>query len=746
MSSRQLRKLQKQRELDQLQSGHVGGEDTSEDEEPIAAPAKPRQSLFAALGGAGDDEEEKTDEEVESLPKEESEPEALPQPAKKGKKKKKKAKNQQAAVREEAQAEKDTGEDEIDRALQELKIERSSTAAASGEATQGRAVDELLQIDTHHLKAINEMRSLFGKEAIDAATQEESEQQAAEMRRLNRQGAQQLNLEQALRGHPKHKLPEISLRRNIFIQGKDYWPRATAAGLTMKEVRKGDDGIVTEFTFHHDKDYDKTQILFFHMVQMGEPMNMVSLLREQPYHITTLLQVSKIATQDQNAALAADLCERALFTFGRVTTSAFRQKLEIGKARLDFKRPENREFWLAGYHYLKSLVRKGTYRTALEWAKLLYSMNPNDPYAMKNFLHPLAMRARQAQWLIDFCASPEHLVGETDDEYMKQTVVLAHLQLGNQDAARKAAVDGMEKLPWLYCALFSELNIDPPPPLWGVKPPGDSQYWTNIYLAQAKDLWDNPAAISTLKEAVKLAQKVDIKDLPKDDPSDLRTARFAFLEGNTKLIGGVPRAILAQQPNYEFDPLPPSLGENIFSSEGVRLPWSDQAEREDGLLQTPQGRAFFERLRRQMERAQQRGAPMPGGDEADFGDPFDMIPDEDDEDLDFDDADDGNFLVDDQRHDALDATRPPEQRRMPGAFSDDDDEPRAGEAGNAQPQGGFRNMLTDLLNSFYGSREPGTQTASDARGMPGGLPADDDDDDNAGSDRRPVEGREGRDG
>lgn len=711
MSSRQLRKLQKQRELEQFQESRPES-DASDDDEPEPVPAKPRISLFAALGGGDDeDEDKKSADDVETLVKEESEPEPAPQPAKKSKKKKKKTKKKEAPAGADTPEETGTQDDEIERALQELSIKPGPASAGGGGAVAaGRPVDELLKIDTHHLKAINEMRSLFGREAIDAATQEEQAEQLAEMRRLGRQGARTVNLEQALRGHPGQKLPEISLRRNVFIQGKDYWPKATAAGLTMKEVRKGEDGVTTEFTFHHDGTYDKTQILFFTMVQMGEPMNMVSLLREQPYHITTLLQVSKVATQDQNASLSADLCERALFTFGRVTTSAFRQKMENGKARLDFRRPENREFWLAGYHYLKSLIRKGTYRTALEWAKLLYSMNPNDPYAMKNFLHPLAMRARQGQWLVDFCSSPEHMVGETDDEYMKQTVVVAYLQLDDKEKAVKAAVEGMEKLPWLYCALFQELNLDPPPPLWGVKPPGDSQYWTNIYLNQAKDLWDNPAAITVLKEAVKLAKKVDIKDLPKDDPSDLRTARFAFLEGNTKLIAGVPRSILAQQPNYEFDPLPPPRAENIFSSMGVQLPWDSQGQDDDALLNTPQGRAFFERLRRQVERAQQRqGAGFPvDEDDGDFGDdPFDMIPDEDDEDVE---------ELDMPRPPAARDTRPPpedqnearpragEQARMPGAFEDSWDDEQGDEPAGQTGGGSGWGMWTDFLTSWYGGR------------------------------------------
>src|SRR5687768_3388123 len=83
----------------------------------------------------------------------------------------------------------------------------------------------------------------------------------------------------------------------------------------------------------------------------------MSFLPVTAYHVSTLLQVSNVAKQDQNMALASELCERALFSFGRVVTNAFRQDMERGRARLNFRRPENRQFWLAGYHYLRSLVR-----------------------------------------------------------------------------------------------------------------------------------------------------------------------------------------------------------------------------------------------------------------------------------------------------------------------------------------------------------------------------------------------------
>ncbi|OHE93229.1 hypothetical protein CORC01_11454 [Colletotrichum orchidophilum] len=693
MSSRQLRKLQKQRELEQLQEAQAVADESS-DEEPEPAPVKPRQSLFAALGGGDvdDDDGDKDDEKSDDAQDEpEPEPEAVPQPAKKKSKKKKKKKAKKAVTQDGSPKSTDWKEDEIDRALQELNLARIASSTASDNLAQrSRDIDDLLQINTQYLRAINEMRALFGKEAIQAAQDEDrAEQEAA---RRQRGPNQQVDLETALRGDPRKKLPEISLRRNVFIQGKEAWPRATAVGLVMKEIRKGSDGL-TEFAFVHEQAYDNVQVMFFSCVQLGDPMQMVQLLIRYPYHISTLLQVSKVAIQDQNQSLAADLCERALFTFGRSTTSAFRQKLEQGKARMDFRRPENRELWLAGYTYLKSLIRKGTYRTALEWAKLLFSLNPNDPYGMKYFIHTLAIRARQAQWLIDFLKTGEFVADETDDTYIKQTMVLAKLQVGDTEGAKIAAVAGMERLPWLYCALFQALNLEAPPPLWGVRPDTDErEFWTKLYVHQAKDIWNNAQAVDLLKAAVKIAQK-PTKTLPEDMPATTRTARWTWLEDTPALLSGIPRAILSQEPNYAFDPLPPPKEENIFTSQGVQMPWR-QSNGPGGQGMLAQERALLNMLRRQQLRAEARGAGA--GAAAGAGAMAGIMgafPEDDD------DAGDGEF------GDAWE-----------GAFSDGEDDEFTEGDGRQPPSAGVVQRLADLLASMIPGGWPAEPTLEDEEG------------------------------
>ncbi|KAF4975461.1 hypothetical protein FZEAL_7758 [Fusarium zealandicum] len=577
MSSRQLRRLQKQRELEEVQN--VAEQESEESDGALAPVApKPRVSLFAALGGDGDDDAQDEDEEEEQQPVKDAVEEAQQPPAPgKGKKKKKKKKAKAKAA--DAAGVEEQDEDEIDKAIKELnittgsKLDGSDAAAGSGAST--RRINELLTINPYHLKAVNEMRNLFGRDVIESAEAEEEQERVNRRRRGPVQ--REVDLETFLRGPPgAPKLPEVSLRRNIFIQGRDHWPRQSAGGLTMKEIGKAPDGSWTEYAYVHDQNYDAVQTVFFTCVLLGDPMRMVHLLNEAPYHVSTLLQVSSVAKQDQNQSLAAELCERALFTFGRVTTSAFRQNIEQGKARLDFRRPENRQFWLAGYHYLKSLIRKGTYRTSLEWAKLLYTLDTKDPYAMRHFIHFLAIRAHEARWLIDFIDEVEKTSDNRDTVYLRQSLVLAHLQLGDNARATEELENGMRRVPWLYCALFQELGLDTPPSIWGINADSDARsFWVKLYILHTKELWNNSQAMPVLERVAKSLEKVDTGALPSDDPpADQGATRLAYLEGQTSLIALAPRELLDTQPNYEFDPLPPPEEENIFSGEGTRRPWN----------------------------------------------------------------------------------------------------------------------------------------------------------------------------
>lgn len=286
MSSRQLRKLQRQRELEQ--SKQVEPEvSEEEEEEEVLTTTKP--SVFANLALLQQEEDPEEDEE-ESAAEEvvQGTEKRIPAKQKPKKKKKKKGKGKNQADTEPEIPKNNTGPDEIDAALEALNIKLKETTDSSEQAagSTGRRNAEydrsctLIGINTQHLKVANEMRNLFGRTAT--SNHEDAGGAVPRAGRRAQRQNQPMDLETALKGHhaPGKGLPEITLRRNPFIQGKDEWPKGTTGGLTMSVVddMQNLDGTI-EFTFVHSDLYETVQQQFYVFVQMGDPANLIGLLQ-----------------------------------------------------------------------------------------------------------------------------------------------------------------------------------------------------------------------------------------------------------------------------------------------------------------------------------------------------------------------------------------------------------------------------------------------------------------------------------
>lgn len=631
MSSRQLRKLQQQRELEHAKLQAEAEVEEASEEEPVQRPQKSKPSLFANLAALededGDDDEADADkEEAEAEGVSEAEANSAPAPkAKKSKKKKKKAKSKAKDTPED----KPEDNDEIEQALRELNLKKPSYGT-NGQATtptldpEYERVCALLGIQTQHLKVANEMRNLFGKTALE--NHDDAGGPVGRAARRQRAQQEQVDLETALKGHhpPGKGLPELILRRNCFIQGKDEWPKGTTGGLTMAVVdEKKDAHGAVEFTVVHDQTYQALQHSFHQYVEIGDPQNLIGLLiknrkssslrsgrglTDPAYHISLLTQVSKVARNQGDHALASDLLERALFTFGRATTTLFSKKLAEGKARFDFQRPENRELWLAGYQYIKSLVMKGTYRTALEWAKFLLSLDPTgDPYCMRLMIHQLALRAQEFEWLLDMCdpksdsdeKSPFVVMSGSDAYryHIAPSLAFAALQLRDGKRSRELLTKGMQQLPWLFARLFQDLNLDVPPSIWGITPrTRTEELFTALCIKYTKDLWDTPAATALLMEIAHTISKVDASSIPKvkDDELTLSVVRFVYLDDTPALMAMVPSALLHRSNNSDSDPIPPD--NSIISYESQRIPLQQRDGFGDALLDFNDPLAAFQRL------------------------------------------------------------------------------------------------------------------------------------------------------
>ncbi|KAA8910701.1 transcriptional repressor TCF25-domain-containing protein [Sphaerosporella brunnea] len=546
MSGRAVRKALRQREAELLRA-QASDEASEESDEP----APPKPSLFALLNIADERDEQDDDGEDEEELEPAREPPKPIASAKKSKKKKK-AKGKGKAKKEE------DGEDDIDRALRQLNIASPGTSTpASGTSTRGQLeapLSAVLKVDSRNLDASNEMMKLFGRHAL-RSTEEIQGTAAAGARR----------------GGGMRMMPAIAGgralakgRKNTFVQPKEEWPNAGSGGLGM-EIDDSDMSMgVTTYKFVHSRQYQGVQRQFAICVASMDPQRLLQLLHYNPYHITTLLQCSEIFHHQRDFTIAGDLLERALFSLGRSLHSSFQQKLAEGTARLSFRRPENRELFLCCWRYIKNLSLRGTWRTAEEFARLLFAMDPEgDSYEMCLLIDFLALKARQPERFLELAEHPALRKKFSDLPNMAFSSALAQLQLGNESLASEYLSKAITKFPWLPTMMYQEFNLGAqlPPTLWGIPPPEDNprqEILARLYVERTKEIWTQPAFKTFLVDICSSIYNLPPKPLLANASPEvsLSLARHVILTEIQPLIQLLPRS-LTTRPTAAYDPFPP---------------------------------------------------------------------------------------------------------------------------------------------------------------------------------------------
>jgi len=268
MSSRALRKLQKEQELEKQlaavrEAEAAQAEQDEESDEEEAVHIKKPLNTFDMLDGMEvedqDDDEEPVDEREANV-----KPTSTPSQPSKPKKKKKKAKKKGKGKAEEATVPVPPEIDDIDQALREIQVkgatEQSESATTNLDKIWAKEATKHLSIDTKNLNPVNEMKSLFGNIALEGSSP------ARNQRRREQEAAQQggMDLGTALSGRQcagtkGKELGPLAHRRNVFMQGKEEWPGASSGGLSMEWIRDNS-SFEKKYNIMHDKYYQENTI------------------------------------------------------------------------------------------------------------------------------------------------------------------------------------------------------------------------------------------------------------------------------------------------------------------------------------------------------------------------------------------------------------------------------------------------------------------------------------------------------
>uniref|UniRef100_A0A8C8FRU9 Transcription factor 25 n=1 Tax=Oncorhynchus tshawytscha TaxID=74940 RepID=A0A8C8FRU9_ONCTS len=364
---------------------------------------------------------------------------------------------------------------------------------------------------------------------------------------------------------------------------KNTWPRFSRPGISMTLLESRDG--LQYFTFEHSRDYQQIQFKFLDSVESMDPNNIVALLQMNPYHIDSLLQLSDVCRIQEDQEMARDLIERALYSF----ECAFHPvcSLTSGTSRLDYLRPENRAFYLAGYKHMMFLERRGCPRTALEYCRLILSLDPDsDPLCMLLLIDFLSLRSREYNFLLRLYQDWEVHRNLSQLPNFAFSVALSHFHLSQEDQTEskererlkhKADLllqDALIMFPGVLMPLLDLCTVQPDAAVSSHDFFGPRSQQTpalaelvSLYVGRTHTLWREGGVLLWLEECVReVLRRVDAKDPLVEDCQNKRKQRYqsaplnihrhVILSEIKEATSTLPLEVTTQSV-MGFDPLPP---------------------------------------------------------------------------------------------------------------------------------------------------------------------------------------------
>ncbi|XP_057330369.1 transcription factor 25 [Microplitis mediator] len=362
------------------------------------------------------------------------------------------------------------------------------------------------------------------------------------------------------------------------------FPTKQFFGISMiidQTIKSDDDS--QYFVFVHSSSYRQIQMKFFTAVESQNPENIVSILNAHPYHIDTLLQFAELCKLNEDLQMSAEFVERAVHYF----ECAFHTHFYFigGNSRLSYKNQTNRPFFIALFKHLMFVGGRGCYRTSLELCKVLLSLNPEgDPLAIVLAIDFFALRAKEYEWLIDFCKVWDVSRNLTQLPNIAYSLALAHFHLGHEETANELLEHALFMFPGVLTDLLDKCNVQTDTRLLGhdhfnsVAKATTSvalEKLQTLYVIRTWLLWKDANIISWLETAANtVMDKIDSGDEYGTFCKAKRTQRYQgqlpknirrhIILSDIKQVTITHPGIHNDEPIFSYDPLPPADSINIY--------------------------------------------------------------------------------------------------------------------------------------------------------------------------------------
>ncbi|VDC02206.1 unnamed protein product [Peniophora sp. CBMAI 1063] len=483
--------------------------------------------------------------------------------------------------------------DDIDRALEELATtdpamraahERNLASKAKGATSPAaREWHSLLTLQPANLDPDSEMRKYFGTKVVAQAKAESASSSSGPTRK-----------------------PQPPDRTQLTRPRATWWPGRMREGLSMSELSDeecegksgwSEDGEERWWSVEYSKRYKGITRTFMSLVKIGDADGLFNILRQVPWHADTLLQLADIYSHREEHSTAVDFIDRAIFTYERAFIGGFNFS---GSNRLDFSRVENRPFFLALHRQTIDQQRRGVFRTAFEWARLLWSLDPwSDPHGALLHLDFLAIKSGMHNWLLNVIRVLDGRGPLFDIPGWAYAKALALKANKDDEGAKEALESAVREWPSVVPLLADKCDIALSGDVRGhrafrifTKDMFSDEDETllhllsHLYVQRSAPLWKDPTTQSWFASIV---ESVTASGKLPSTPTD--TASHVVVLGTPaqRLLSYIPQHLLRE--NFTCDPLPPPHAASKYDDA-----FFASAEDPFSILPTPRSTAAQNRL------------------------------------------------------------------------------------------------------------------------------------------------------
>lgn len=539
-------------------------DDTSDNEETTIHDVKQKKfNAFDLLNNTSENEKQDITDDNEAVSQEDENSQKEQKEEIKRKKKKRQRKNRG----QNANVTKFDSEDEIERTVREVnKLLGEPTPSTSQVIVEDsksfvlKSKDEVLSVQHKHLNPINELKRIFGSKTVQA---EENKQRSK--RRT---------------GH---------LKKTWLVSLRDSWLPFAKTGLAMTlDNSMESQGGIQYFIYEHGSSYRQAQMKFIQAVESSDHENIISMVHQHPYHVDALIQLSELCKLSEDLATAAQLIERALYTLEYAFHPLF--NLTTANCRLDYRKQQNRSFYIVLFKHLTFVSGRACYRTSLELSKFLLSLEPeDDPLAVVLMIDFYALRAREYEWFIKFCNLWETSRNLTQLPNIAYSLALANFRLGELETANELLQNALLMFPGVLMPLLDKCSVQTDSRVQGHDYFNSKAASTtspsleklqDLFVNRSYHVWKEAEVLPWLEKQVNnVLDRVDSKD---------EAVKFYQIKRSKRYQGKLPRNILrhiilsdlkgvtiavseTQQapssgPILSYDPLPPLETIDIYSN------------------------------------------------------------------------------------------------------------------------------------------------------------------------------------